>query len=107
MSFFKYLRRDSLLQLAGLPSLSRNCMHQTCRSLIIETAPPESVKLNRLSGSDSGENAVFGLPETGLAIIPGAGGTQRLSRLVGRSVSKELIFTGRKIDAREAAHTGL
>ncbi|KFK22261.1 hypothetical protein AALP_AAs66747U001500 [Arabis alpina] len=54
-----------------------------------------------------GEAAVFGLPETGLAIIPGAGGTQRLSRLVGRSVSKELIFTGRKIDAREAANKGL
>nr|AAM18495.1 enoyl-CoA hydratase [Arabidopsis lyrata subsp. petraea] len=54
-----------------------------------------------------GENAVFGLPETGLAIIPGAGGTQRLSRLVGRSVSKELIFTGRKIDAIEAATKGL
>ncbi|KAH0863190.1 hypothetical protein HID58_080401 [Brassica napus] len=194
MSFVKYLRRDSLLQLAGKRSLSRSCMLQTCRTLIIETAPPESVKLNRLSGSDSGivevnldrsvaknsinkemlkglqttfetihhdssarvvmitslvpgvfcagadlkalsiptiaaiegvalggglemalscdlricgENAVFGLPETGLAVIPGAGGTQRLSRLVGRSVSKELIFTGRKIDAREAAKKGL
>ncbi|CAN6900368.1 unnamed protein product [Brassica oleracea] len=219
MSFVKYLRHDSLLQLGGKRSLSRSCMLQTCRTLIIETAPPESVKLNRLSGSDSGivevnldrpvaknsinkemlkglqttfetihqdssarvvmitslvpgvfcagadlkerrtmspsevhtyvnslrymfsfiealsiptiaaiegvalggglemalscdlricgENAVFGLPETGLAVIPGAGGTQRLSRLVGRSVSKELIFTGRKIDAREAAKKGL
>uniref|UniRef100_M4DX33 Uncharacterized protein n=1 Tax=Brassica campestris TaxID=3711 RepID=M4DX33_BRACM len=219
MSFVKYLRRDSLLQLAGKQSLSRSFMLQTCRTLIIETALPESVKLNRLSGSDSGivevnldrpvaknsinkemlkglqntfetihqdssarvvmitslvpgvfcagadlkerrtmspsevhtyvnslrymfsfiealsiptiaaiegvalggglemalscdlricgENAVFGLPETGLAVIPGAGGTQRLSRLVGRSVSKELIFTGRKIDAREAAKKGL
>ncbi|CAA7027639.1 unnamed protein product [Microthlaspi erraticum] len=219
MSFVKYLRRDSLLQLARKPSLHRNSMLQTCRTLIIETAPPESVKLNRLCGSDSGimevaldrpvaknainkemlkslektfetigkdtsarvvmitslvpgvfcagadlkqrrsmtpsevhtfvnslrymfsfieglriptiaaiegaalggglemalscdlrvcgEGAVFSLPETGLAIIPGAGGTQRLSRLVGRSVSKELIFTGRKIDAREAANKGL
>uniref|UniRef100_A0A1J3CM37 Methylglutaconyl-CoA hydratase, mitochondrial n=2 Tax=Noccaea caerulescens TaxID=107243 RepID=A0A1J3CM37_NOCCA len=219
MSFVKYLRRDSFLRLARKPSLSRNGMLQTCRTLIIETAPPESVKLSRLSGSYSGimevtldrpvaknainkemlkslentfetidkdssarvvmitslvpgvfcagadlkqrrtmspsevhtfvhslrymfsfieglsiptiaaiegaalggglemalscdlrvcgEDAVFGLPETGLAIIPGAGGTQRLSRLVGRSVSKELIFTGRKIDAREAANKGL
>ncbi|KAI3840074.1 hypothetical protein MKX03_017275 [Papaver bracteatum] len=54
-----------------------------------------------------GEAAVFGLPETGLAIIPGAGGTQRLPRLVGKSVAKELIFTGRKIDARNAASMGL
>ncbi|XP_010449715.1 PREDICTED: probable enoyl-CoA hydratase 2, mitochondrial [Camelina sativa] len=219
MSFVKYLRRESLLKLAGKSYLSRNHMLQTCRTLIIETAPPEFVKLNRLTGSDSGiievnldrpvaknainnemlkslqntfesihqdssakvvmikslvpgvfcagadlkerrtmspsevhtyvnslryvfsfievlsiptiaaiegvalggglemalacdlricgENAVFGLPETGLAIIPGAGGTQRLSRLVGRSVAKELIFTGRKIDAREAATKGL
>nr|XP_027083398.1 probable enoyl-CoA hydratase 2, mitochondrial [Coffea arabica] len=49
-----------------------------------------------------GEDAVFGLPETGLAIIPGAGGTQRLPRLVGKSLAKEIIFTGRKIGARDA-----
>lgn len=54
MSFVKYLRRDNLLQLAGKPSLSRNYILQTCRTLIIETSPPEFVKLNRLSGSDSG-----------------------------------------------------
>ncbi|XP_065858100.1 probable enoyl-CoA hydratase 2, mitochondrial isoform X1 [Euphorbia lathyris] len=54
-----------------------------------------------------GEDAVLGLPETGLAIIPGAGGTQRLSRLVGKSVAKELIFTGRKVGGREAMSMGL
>ncbi|XP_050377249.1 probable enoyl-CoA hydratase 2, mitochondrial [Argentina anserina] len=54
-----------------------------------------------------GEDAVLGLPETGLAIIPGAGGTQRLPRLVGRSIAKELILTGRKIDGREAMSMGL
>ncbi|GAV58605.1 ECH domain-containing protein [Cephalotus follicularis] len=54
-----------------------------------------------------GEDAVLGLPETGLAIIPGAGGTQRLPRLVGRSVAKELIFTGRKIVGRDAMSLGL
>ncbi|XP_010531665.1 PREDICTED: probable enoyl-CoA hydratase 2, mitochondrial [Tarenaya hassleriana] len=217
--FVKYLRRDHLLNLAGKSSLGRNHILQSFRALIIESAPSESVKLNRLSGSDSGiievnldrptaknaiskemlrslqnafetinkdssarvvlinslvprvfcagadlkerrtmnpsevhafvnslrymfsfiealciptiaviegaalggglemalscdlrvcgEDAVFSLPETGLAIIPGAGGTQRLPRLVGRSVAKELIFTGRKIDAREAARIGL
>lgn len=54
-----------------------------------------------------GEDAVFGLPETGLAIIPGAGGTQRLPRLVGKSLAKEIIFTGRKIGARDALSMGL
>ncbi|CAL5436821.1 unnamed protein product [Camellia sinensis] len=49
-----------------------------------------------------GEDAVLGLPETGLAIIPRAGGTQRLPRLVGRSVAKELIFCGRKVGGRDA-----
>ena len=47
-------------------------------------------------------NASMGLTETRLAIIPGAGGTQRLPRLVGRGKAKELIFTGRRVDAREA-----
>ncbi|CAI0417788.1 unnamed protein product [Linum tenue] len=54
-----------------------------------------------------GENAVLGLPETGLAIIPGAGGTQRLPRLVGKAVAKELIFTGRRIEAKEAMSIGI
>lgn len=54
-----------------------------------------------------GEDAVFGLPETGLAIIPGAGGTQRLPRLVGRSAAKELIFTGRKFSSKDAVSLGL
>lgn len=54
-----------------------------------------------------GRNATLGLPETGLAIIPGAGGTQRLPRIVGRSRAKELIFTGRRCDATEAVMMGL
>ncbi len=46
--------------------------------------------------------AKMGLTETKLAIIPGAGGTQRLPRLIGRGKAKELIFTGRQVDAKEA-----
>jgi enoyl-CoA hydratase/carnithine racemase len=51
--------------------------------------------------------ATMGLTETRLAIIPGAGGTQRLPRLVGAGKAKELIFTGRRVDADEALRIGL
>jgi len=53
------------------------------------------------------ENARFGLPEITLGIIPGFGGTQRLPRLVGINMAKELIFTGKMINAAEAAQIGL
>ena len=53
------------------------------------------------------EDAVLGLTETSLAIIPGAGGTQRLPRLVGKSRAKDLILTARRLDAVEAASMGL
>jgi enoyl-CoA hydratase/carnithine racemase len=52
-------------------------------------------------------NASMGLTETRLAIIPGAGGTQRLPRLIGRGKAKELIFTGRRVDAKEALDISL
>ena len=51
--------------------------------------------------------ATMGLTETRLAVIPGAGGTQRLPRLVGKGKAKELIFTGRQLGAEEALHIGL
>ncbi|KAL8137486.1 hypothetical protein V2J09_003487 [Rumex salicifolius] len=54
----------------------------------------------------SGEDAYMGLPETGLAISPGAGGTQNLPRLVGRSIAKELIFTGRRVSGKDALLLG-
>jgi len=51
--------------------------------------------------------AELGLPEVKLAIIPGAGGTQRLARLIGPGNAKDLILTGRRIEAREAMALGL
>jgi enoyl-CoA hydratase/carnithine racemase len=53
------------------------------------------------------DNAVFGQPEVQLGIMPGAGGTQRLSRLVGPSRAKDIIFTGRFVKSEEALAIGL
>ncbi|HAA09949.1 MAG TPA: crotonase [Syntrophomonas sp.] len=52
-------------------------------------------------------NARFGQPEVGLGITPGFGGTQRLPRLVGPGMAKQLLFTGQTIDAEEALRIGL
>jgi len=52
-------------------------------------------------------NVIMGLTETSLAIIPGAGGTQRLPRIIGIAKAKELIFTARRIDAQTALDIGL
>jgi enoyl-CoA hydratase len=53
------------------------------------------------------DNAKLGLPEVGLGIIPGYGGTQRLPRLVGRGVALEMIATGRPVSAADALRIGL
>ncbi|MGL4761709.1 MAG: short-chain-enoyl-CoA hydratase [Sarcina sp.] len=55
----------------------------------------------------AGEKAKFGQPETGLGITPGFGGTQRLPRIVGEGMAKELIYTGKIIKADEALRIGL
>eukprot|EP01083_Nonionella_stella_P314096 1130303_1 len=55
----------------------------------------------------AGDGATIGFPETALAIIPGAGGTQRLPRLIGATRAKELIFCARRVNSAEAARLGV
>jgi enoyl-CoA hydratase/carnithine racemase len=55
----------------------------------------------------AGERAALGLPEVTLGIMPGSGGTQRLTEIVGRSRAKELIMTGRRVRAAEALGLGI
>jgi enoyl-CoA hydratase len=55
----------------------------------------------------AGKNAVFGLPEVGLGLIPGYGGTQRLAQIVGRARALEMILTGKQVNADEAHQMGL
>ena len=101
----------SALEAKRFSELSQEAMRLLDRSLVPTIAALNGVALG--GGCEialacdiriAAENALFGFPEVTLGILPGMGGTQRLPRLVGPGVAKELIFSGRRIDA-EQAHT--
>ena len=101
----------SALEAKRFSELSQEAMRLLDRSLVPTIAAVNGVALG--GGCEialacdiriAAENALFGFPEVTLGILPGMGGTQRLPRLVGPGVAKELIFSGRRIDA-EQAHT--
>lgn len=75
-------------------------LHGHCLGLAMELALACDLRL-------AAEGTMMGLPETRLGMIPDVGGTTRLTRLVGPARAKELIFTGRQIEARQAADWGI
>jgi enoyl-CoA hydratase/carnithine racemase len=94
-----YLQR-SLMKLAAMPKISIAAINGYALGGGFEIALAADFRY-------VADNAVLGLPEVKLGIMPGAGGTQRLQRLVGLARAKDLVLTGRSIDAQTAYDYGL
>lgn len=92
--------RHCFERLAQLPQITIACLNGVALGGGLELALACDLRY-------ASSEAKLGLPETRLAIIPGAGGTQRLPRIVGVARAKELIFTGRVLPAAQALEVGL
>uniref|UniRef100_A0A7S3PTK7 Enoyl-CoA hydratase n=1 Tax=Chaetoceros debilis TaxID=122233 RepID=A0A7S3PTK7_9STRA len=92
--------RDCFYELGHLPMPLIACIEGAAMGGGLEIAMTADIII-------CGDKARLGLPETSLAIIPGAGGTQLLPRLVGEARAKELIFSARKLDAKTAESYGI
>ena len=92
--------RDTLQSLATLPFPTIAAMEGVALGGGLEVALACDMRI-------AGQRAKMGLPEVALAIIPGAGGTQRLSRIVGVAKAKELVFTSKIVTSDEALAIGL
>ncbi|KAJ3023926.1 hypothetical protein HKX48_009134 [Thoreauomyces humboldtii] len=97
---FVYGLRTSFGNLESLPIPTISVLDGAALGGGLEVALATDIRI-------AGTSAKLGLPETRLAIIPGAGGTQRLPRLIGASRAKELVFTARVVLPEEAERIGL
>ena len=97
---FVFGLRSAFTQLQNLPQPTIACIDGVAFGGGLELALSCDLRI-------AGQDAKLGLTETALAIIPGAGGTQRLSRLIGASKTKELIFTAKRLSAPDALAYGL
>ena len=100
VSEFVHNLRESFNEFGNLPMPTIACIDGFALGGGFELALGADIRI-------AGEGAKVGLPEVGLAIIPGAGGTQRLPRLIGAAKAKELIFTGAILNSEEAFRNGL
>jgi len=92
-------RRDVWSRLRGLPQLTIAAVH----GYVVGGAFEMALLCDQCIAAD---NSRFALPETGLGMIPGVGGTQTASRLLGSGSALDLVLTGRELDAHEALRLG-
>lgn len=92
--------KDVFWTLATLPQVTIAAVNGIAQAIGCELCVACDIRI-------ASEQASFGHPETGMGLLPGYGGTQRLTRLIGQGYAKELIFTGDVIDAAEAYRIGL